>query len=550
MRKSVAAMFEQRQLLSQKGQAGLFLLLFLLVQLLYWPAARAGFITDYTGLMERLDGAPFSDFLGSFGFPALHAVTNFFLYWFHKFFGVNGLGWHLVHTLLHALNAWMVFRLSAKIFEMAGMKRSMLPAFLTTLLFLAHPYNAEPVIWRVCFNHLFTSFLILSSLWLALRFFDEKKNALLWWVHGIFAVALFSFETALVLPPLLVLLAFLYPQWLHLRQWVLLLLPQFLLVAIWAGLNHYLFGSIVGHYGASVHLRFYPPEIASTLTKYFLKYLLFWRHWPHHWKESLMQHLDNPTLGWILFIAGIGVALLALLILLKIKPSKRLPLLASGAFFVSLLPVSNLYVSWILFSENDRYGYLASFFFTLALVSSLTQWRWKFWSKMLVLITFLFFAGTWEQVKLWEQNNAVQQAVLNTWKWNEAPEIYLLAYPENYQGTPMFRDFSGKDEALLKSLNYLVKKHPRGHIYEVAQFNLTKADDGVHVELSSKNVFLCQFSQWGNWWWRRGIGTWNYETPKYRFTVDGNGSMVELLNPAPGAVALWWDGYQWQQADL
>ena len=50
----------------------------------------------------------------------------------------------------------------------------------------------------------------------------------------------------------------------------------------------------------------------------------------------------------------------------------------------------------------------------------------------------------------------------------------------------------------------------------------------------------------GNWWWRRGIGTWNYETPQCRFTVDGNGSIVELLKPAPGAVVVWWDGEAWQ----
>ncbi len=553
MRKAVANMLNPVQLQAPKGLAGLLLFLFLLVQLLCWPAARAGFVTDYTGLLERLDGAPFSGFLNSFGFPALHPVTNFFLFWFHKLFGTYGLGWHLVHTTLHALNAWMVFRLSAKMLAQWSVTSNAAPALFAALLFLAHPYNAEPVIWRVCFNHLFTAFLVLNGLWYALRFFEEKKTALLWRTHALFALALLSFETALVLPVLLIVFGLFRRDRLappghrnRLRQWLLLLAPQFALLAGWATLNRSLFGSVVGHYGAGVHLRFYPPEIAATLTKYLLKYLLFWRHWPHTWKETLMQWLDRPTVGWGLFAAGLALLIFLLFFLRKIPTRARLPLAASMAFFASLLPVSNLYVSWLLYGENDRYGYLASFFFLLALLSSLAQWRWRLWQKFLLLATALSFIATWQQVQLWKHNGEVQQKVLHTWKWTGAPEIYVLAYPENYRGIPMFRDFSGKDEALLKSLNYLAGIHPGGRIYEVAQFNLATPQDGVTVEKQAGNVFKVRFRQWGNWWWHRGIGTWNYETPKYRFTVDGNGSTVELKKPAPGAVVVWWDGNSWQ----
>lgn len=546
MRKAVGKFLNHGQLLTPKGQGSLFVLLFLLVQVLYWPAARAGFVTDFTGLLERLDGAPFSDFLNSFGFPALHPVTNFFLYGFHKFFGVDGLGWHLVHTTLHALNAWMAFRLSAKLLAQWKVKNAALPALITALLFLAQPYNAEPVIWRVCFNHLFTAFLILCGLWYALRFFEERKKTLLWPIHGLFAVALFTFETALVLPLLLLVFGLFWSVRLRLRQWLWLLAPQWLLLLLWVALNRLLFGSVVGHYGAGVHLRFYPPELAATLTRYLLKYLLFWRHWPHTWKESLMQWLDQPAVGWALFAAGLAGLGFLLFFLRKIPTRIRLPLAALLAFFVALLPVSNLYVSWLLYGENDRYGYLASFFFSLALVASLAQWRWRSWQKVLLLAVGLSCFATWQQVQLWKHAAEVEQKVLQGWRWADAAEVYVLAYPENYRGIPIFRDFSGKDEALAASLRYLAGIHPTARIYEVAQFNLATPTDGVTVEEAKEKVFKVQFRQWGNWWWRRGIGTWNYETPKYRFTVDGNGSIVELKEPAPGAVVVWWDGTSWQ----
>ena len=38
-------------------------------------------------------------------------------------------------------------------------------------------------------------------------------------------------------------------------------------------------------------------------------------------------------------------------------------------FFIALAPVSNLFVAWVLHGENDRYGYLASLFFFIALVA-------------------------------------------------------------------------------------------------------------------------------------------------------------------------------------
>ena len=550
MRKPVGIFHNPDLLLTRKGQAGLLLLFILLVHLLYWPAARAGFVTDYTGLLERLHGAPFSDFLHSFGFPALHPVTNFFLYWFHRLFGVNGLGWHLVHSTLHALNAWMVFRLSAKMMGHWGLRAKTWPALMAALLFLAHPYNVEPVVWRVCFNHLFTALLVLSGLWYALRYFDEKKPALLWRVHGLFALGLFTFETALVLPALLVVFALMWPERLRLRQWVALLAPQLSLVALWATLNRLLFGSLVGHYGAAVHLRFYPPEIAATLSKYFLKYLLFWRHWPHTHKEALIKWLDQPAAGWALFFAGLAALLLLFFSLRKISIQARLPLAALLAFFAALLPVSNLYVSWLLYGENDRYGYLASFFFFLALLALLAQWRWQVWQWLWPLVALLFFFACRQQVRLWQHSSEVQQKVLLTWQWNSEPEVYVLAYPENYCGIPIFRDFSGRDAALVNSLNYLAGIHPRGRIYEVAQFNLATPADAVRVEKADAASFKVRFLQWGNWWWRRGIGTGNYETPRYHFTVDGNGSLVVLKKTAPGAVVVWWAGNSWQSMKL
>lgn len=124
------------------------------LHLLYVKTIGAGFVTDFTGLLERLDEAPFSGFLTCFGFPAMHQVTNFFLYFFVKLFGLNGLPWYLVFTSLHLANGLLGFHLAIKIMAKGGIQAPAVPAFMAAALFLFSPYQADALVWKVCFNFL------------------------------------------------------------------------------------------------------------------------------------------------------------------------------------------------------------------------------------------------------------------------------------------------------------------------------------------------------------------------------------------------------------
>lgn len=541
------------------------------VHLIYWKTMQAGFVTDFTGLQERLEGAPFGDFLRNFGFPAMHQVTNFFLYFFVKIFELNSLPWYLVYTSLHIANGFLGFLLCKNIFAKAHMESPTIAALMAALLFLFSPYGADPVVWKVCFNFLFCTFLMLSSLLLLWEYLEGRCLKHLLWSQGLFLAALFTFELAIVLPLLAFVLVHWWAHWPGGRRSFLrpgyngfsssdsprppgavfkvLTLPQVGILAGYFILNKITFGAWTGHYGEDVHLQFDLQDIASTCLKYFSKYLFFWRDLPHPYKESLMQFFEKPTVAWGGLVIGLLVLGAGIVFYKKLSPGLRVVGLSWSLFFLALLPVANLYVAWILHGENDRYGYFASLFFLIGLVAVLQflhlYIRYGFFACLLMISIFYLQRMT----TYWQESTRIVNGLLKDFRWSDAPEVYVLAFPDNYQGVPMFKDFSHQNSTLKDALKYLANKPTKGIFYQVAQFNMTSPEDGLRVETDTAGVFHVQFNQWGNWWWLHGIGTWNYETEQYRFSVDGNGSKVEMKKaPVQGAVFIYSTGKAWEEA--
>lgn len=560
-----------------RQNAGAAVLFLALTHLFYWRTAHAGFVTDFTGLLVRLDGASFSGFWRCFGFPALHQVTNFFLFFFVKWFGAGGIGWYFVHSSLHVANATLDFVLAKKIFGKMGHAQPFGPALAASLLFLLSPYQAEVVVWRVCFNFLLCTLLMLASLLFLMKFLEGEKRRDLVLSHGLFMVALFTFELALALPLLALAIYFLsLPKATSASRidsknnaafafgngksdkqptgkiWQKIILPYSLLILAYFLLNKISFGGWAGHYGEAVHLNFDLRNIAANCLKYFSKYLLWWREWPHGSKEWLVLFLEKPVVAW----SGLAVGVLLVYWLVKtsvrFKTSPTLTCISFSwlLFFLTLAPVANLYVAYILHGENDRYGYLASLFFFMGLVAVLDFFpRWLRNGLVGVwLLASAFFLQ--KMTGYWQESARLTSSLLNDFRWQDASEVYVLASPENYQGIPMFKDFSRENLAIKHALHYLADKPTQANFYQVAQFNLTSPTDGFTASRdSTAGIFHLEFNQWGNWWWRYGMGLGDYQTEQYRFRTDGNGCRVEmkLWPPKPETVFIVAQGGRWQE---
>jgi hypothetical protein len=112
-----------------------------------------------------------------------------------------------------------------------------------------------------------------------------------------FFLALFTFELAIVIPVALLAFAIFWhfavgkENWL--KRTLLLILPQVLLLPFYFLLDQWMFGSLVGHYGAGFICTFHFLLAGSNAIKYLVKYLFFLRYFPFHTKEPVFAFFNK-----------------------------------------------------------------------------------------------------------------------------------------------------------------------------------------------------------------------------------------------------------------
>lgn len=516
------------------------------LQLAYLPTRPAGFVTDFTGLAERIETHGAGGILSSFDFPALQPVTSIFYYLLYHHAPIAGWGWYLSTTLLHTANAIFLFFLVRRL--LAGtdsFSRLTVPAF-GALLVLFHPYATEVVVWRVGFHYLLVTFWALAILWQTQNWLESRKSLHWWGVILLQFIALLTYELAIIIPFIGMALMLWQDSSLQIRKAIIRLsLPQLSLVALYFLANRLFLGSWIGHYGSEVHLNFPLTEMIANTGRYFFKWVGFSRYWPHAWKESLALGLAGPVGTILLLTLLLGLLLWMLKSFRRADRKTQFIWIFGTAALLALLPILNLYFNYLLHIENDRYGYLPALFFYpafMALLSFLPRWL------FLSLVTTYFFCSLWflqRTNQYWAQSTTVYRGLLADFDAYDRDTCYLLNLPDNLQGAPMFRDFSGKDRAFADALRYVQHKPYSGVLEEVVQYNMVLPTDGVQVESDSSGLKVT-FNQWGNWWWRRGIGASSYRDSTYIFHNEGHHYRLEWRKKPENAKVLFQAGKRWR----
>ena len=579
---------------------------------LYYPTIDSGFTTDVTGGIERLSTRPLKDILISFGFPALNQLSVALFYIQYQLFGTNGFGWYLVYGGLHSFNAFLLYLIFKELFTKYTLKSGKTIALIGALLFLISPYQSEVLVWKACQNYLLSVCFIFCSLlnliWflssdqkkhlysndktitppfgrsLLLPFFlkkyfrsstmqrffkkNWKQNKLaqfdgfiissLLRIHVFFLLALFTFEYGMILPFLiLILLLFSFltrkPTNNIYQQVRVLILPQILALGGYFMLMKILFGTWIGHYGATVHLNFPIKIMLANALKYLVKYLFFVRFYAHPTKTAVFSFIDNNV---FLLIGLLLILILGLLFFnrRKKKASIVLLLLCSALFFTALLPVLNLYFYYLQYLINDRHAYLASAFLYMGI--ALLCFQLPKYIGPVFLIAYISISAFF-LVQLnghWQDSTNIYNGLMDNFSWYDAPQVVLLNVPDNYKGIYLYRiiqkqekDRSGFEDAL----EYISAKNFEGQMLEVTQYNMETATDGVSVTQLTHNTLKVTFNQWGNWFWRNGIGAGEgYENKYYKVRFKGQWYELELKNGLKGAVFIYQDGDQWKEFEF
>ena len=183
-----------------------------LTMAVYWHAFTGGFIWDDNIMVSdnpfnrmrdgwwQLWSAPPSDKSPDY-FP-----LTYMMFWVqYQLWGNNAAGYHTVNIVLHIVDCLLLWRV---------LKELKLPAaWLVAAIFAIHPVNVPSVAWVAELKNTMVMLFFLGTIFAYLKFEDESGGTghrrILWYLAaiGLFVLGCLSKSTIVVLPPVLLLLA-------------------------------------------------------------------------------------------------------------------------------------------------------------------------------------------------------------------------------------------------------------------------------------------------------------------------------------------------------
>ena len=183
--------------------------------LVYLPSLWGGFVRDddiyiIDNPFIRTPGlAFFSRAFTTFVAGNWHPLTMVSLGLDQALWGLNPMGYHLTNSLLHALNASLVFMLSAKLLTLKGARppTALASAIVAALFFAVHPIHVESVAWISERKDVLCAFFFLLSIWFYLNYASTSRRPLYYALTLLtFTLALLSKAMAVTLPVVLLIL--------------------------------------------------------------------------------------------------------------------------------------------------------------------------------------------------------------------------------------------------------------------------------------------------------------------------------------------------------
>jgi len=510
----------------------------LLAVLVYGPLYNAGFVTDFIGWLECRDSTPFWHAYACFNNRGLYFIPFSILAFLTNSFGLFALPWFLVWTGMHAINAWLVTDVSKRLFVTFGLAIRLWMPILAGLIFMLHPWQVEVVAWKACVNYLASCMLMLLSLQQYLKYLGQGKKKFYWISVGCFVLGLFTLEFVLLFPAILAMVFWCLrvdePVLKRSRWLCLQMIPFAVAIGVWFLANKLLFGLWIGHYGAETHTAIHPIANSATELKYLVKIFAFTRFLSFETQTQLYQILDTQVAGCTMMAIIVGLGLFLLSRVRHMSPLFRLRSVLFLAAVKCIFPVTNLYFYYLQYSENDRYTYPAIAFLAIWFVSLLGQWKGR-WGKAILLAYLVACTwGTTRLVHIWELSTRAYWQHVESFPEMTTPKVFLLNVPDNFKGTFMFRNIGG-DSSFGEVYKWMAKSPYSGKMYDVFQYNMTDPDNDFIVTRESESRVKVEFAQWGNWWWRNGVGGERYSNEEYTAWPEGKYYYVEFKKPLDDA---------------
>ncbi len=506
----------------QKKTFYVFAFFYVLTLIFYFPSRNAGFLTDFIGFEANYAKCGFIHYYDCSLMPNLRYFQHLFSYILWKTVGSNTIYWYLLYCFFHALAAYLGFKVLHKLYQLYKIEQAFLIAFASSFLFLISPYQAEVVVWRVCIQYCFVSIALSLNILILLSYFNEEKTSKAIIAFLIFAVSMFAIEQAAAIPIVLFLLTIII-NWngnkpLVKKSILRFSLPQFLFIGIYFLLSKILYGKWIMHYGASAYNNLFSLKTYSNFFSYIFKYVFLLRCIENEsLKEKIFSTINHPISIILLSIVAIILFYNLIKNWLQNKLFADIYLILIVLYVATMLPVIQLYNPIMLLSENDRVGYISSMFIFAMLSLWLLNKRHKIFYFIFGCILFFNAYFLLKMVHYWNISNNIAYSFGKNFNYYDRKEIIILGIPDNYKGIWALR---ADNSALKEFIEFKLHKKVNATIDEVANYNQTAYENGVHVKQENDSTLYVTFKQYGNWWWKGGLGMSSYENEKYKVTTD------------------------------
>jgi hypothetical protein len=526
---------------------------------LYYPAARAGFVTDFTGWLDQVRNHSFSEFINRTHFEAksLYQLTQFNTWVYYKLVGVSVWAWHLLFLTLHATNVFLLFVVVRRLLADASVNAAGSIAFGGSILCCVSAYNSEVIVWEPSFHFLQGLLLILLILVCVQRYIRNGQSGYVWVALLLYGLSLFSLEIFYITPWLILSLYFFYRfasvrrPFVSDRLFSYLFAPMLLMQALRFVGYRLLYGDWVSRIG-STSLTSFQFSWLGKPAKYLFHLLFLGRFCTDEFRQQVYCYCDAPTGIVIFYTVVVLIAAYSILRFRSMSGKSRVATVLFSWMMMALMLLVPLWFASDMLVLYDRYIYFAGSFFYMLFAVLLSMI--SFGTVRLIVLSVFAVINLRYAVQVsryWGKSARVINNLLQSIPNDGGRTILLLNLPQNMHGVAMIGAEKQSEYKLMHDL-LLPDKKFSSTVYDVMAYNMLTPDDGAHVNVINDSLIKVTLNQWGTWWWYETRGGYSYATSDYRLDLRDPGRWYEitLKKPASQYLLLYSVGGKWKAVDM
>ena len=537
----------------------MFCILWVLMFVLYLPAAKAGFVADFTGWLDQVKNHGFWEYINrtNFRVHSLYQVTQFNTWVYYQLFGIQEWAWHLLFISLHAINACLLFVLCAGILDDAGVKDSRRISFTGVVLFCISPYLSEVVVWEPSFHFLQGLLMILLILVWMRKYVHTSNSKYAWWAAIVYLLSTHTLEVFYITPWLVLTLAVFYraggkiERKVFTRVLLLFFVPELIMFCLRLVEFRVLYGGWVSRIGSEAAMAA-PLTGLGKPAKYLFHMLLVGRFFPHDVKQKVYDFCDSAKsvvafYSIVILICGFIAARFR-----KMSGNGKVASLLFVWMLITFVLLMPLWFGDLLLVIFDRYTYFTGAFIYMliaVLASFITMQYVRLGLLGVYALANLRFAI--QVSRYWGKAYRVDYGLLHGLPGLENKTVVLLNLPESIHGVAMIGSEPESEYKLMHNL-LLPEQKINNKVYDGLSYNMETPDDGAHTLVLNDSMVRVTLNQWGTWWWYEARGGRSYEKEDYKLNMIDGGHFYELTmkHPASQYILLYQVGDKWHTVDM